>query len=145
MPSVVAAAVQREIVRRSAEYSAALRVLVVGDEELFHWAMRETLEAAGHVVYDAGTDAADVASAVVESGADVVVIGPAMAPTTQIDRIRLVLRFAPDVGVVVVSGETSRESNFDLLRAGATRVLGDTVDVADVPAIVADAHRCRPI
>jgi DNA-binding NarL/FixJ family response regulator len=133
------------MIRTSAEYSAALHVLVVANETLFRWALRETLGAAGHVVYEVGTDPIDVAHAVVESAADVVVIGPAMAPATQIDRIRLVVRVAPAVAVVVVNGETSRGSIFDLLRAGATRVTSDTVDVADVPAIVADANRCRPI
>ena len=126
------------------KFSAALRVLVVGDEDLFRWAVRETLEGAGHLVKEASASVETVRTAIRIGAPDVVVFGPAMELDQQIALLRECQR-STDAGLVVISGEGSRESKFDLLRAGATRVADDTVDVADVPALVADANRCRPI
>jgi DNA-binding NarL/FixJ family response regulator len=131
-----------EIIRQRGDYSAPLRVLIVGDEKLFRWAVREALEAAGFVVDEASASVAAVHAAIDRATPDVVVIGPAMESQRQLDLLRE-CRLAPDAALVAMTGERSRESRFDILRAGATQVVGDAVDIADIPAIVAEANRQR--
>lgn len=142
MSSAFAVGVQREIVGTRAEYSAAVRVLVVGDEPLFRWAVGETLRAAGYAVFEAaGSEPGSLAHSI----ADVVVIGPAMSTPIQLDLVGELRRSSADTAVVVIAGDASRDALTALWRAGAARVVPDPVDIADLPALVAAACRCRPI
>jgi len=140
--SAVAVGRQREIVDTGAEYSAALRVLVVGDEPLFRWAVGETLRAAGYAVFEA---VVSEAGAFARSPADVVVIGPAVSTPIQVDLVGELHRSSADTAVVVIAGDPSRDALTALRCAGAARVVPEPVDIADLPALVATACCRRPI
>jgi len=122
-------------------YSARLRVFVVSEDSLLRWAVQEVLSAAGHIVVDGGAaryPAEDAAP-------DVVVIGPEGGAAAQANELRTFSARVPSSALVAIPIDDTRETRFAALRAGATRLTPHPFDVHQLPQLVADANRCRPI
>ncbi len=83
---------------------ARLDVLVVDDDPAIRDALRAVLEHAGHMVAEAGTGEGAVAM-LEERRFDVVLLDLAMPGMHGLDALERIRENAPDVGVIVVSGE----------------------------------------
>ncbi|HZS58202.1 MAG TPA: response regulator [Gemmatimonadaceae bacterium] len=127
------------------DYFAGLGILVVGDDPLFRWAVKEVLTLAGHTVSSTTADLHPIRAAVDSCIPDVIVVMQCALPERQGTVIRFLRAAAPMSAIVVVLPDNLRETRFGAMRAGATRLLTDPVDMRALPAAVLGAQRCRPI
>lgn len=114
------------------------RVLVVDDEELARFTMREILKAAGHKVFEAGSGE-EAMAAVVRHRIDVVVTDVIMPGKDGLKVTIGLRRDHPEVKVIAVSGG-GRTTVLDFLTlakaSGAHEVLAKPFDEAQLVAAV---------
>jgi DNA-binding NtrC family response regulator len=120
--------------------SRALRVLVVDDEPLIRWSLAETLSERGHVVTEAG-DAAATRDAV--SGAeppDVVLLDFRLPDSNDLGLLRAIRTGAPRTQVILMTAYGTPDITRGALDLGAFRVVNKPFAVADLAALVVEAH-----
>jgi CheY-like chemotaxis protein len=116
------------------------RVLVIDDEELLRYTMREMLEDAGYEVLDEPDGAAGV-RAFRESPADVVITDIIMPNKDGISTIWELKQIAPDVRIIAMSGGVPGGPRSDLPLAvtyGAARTLQKPFTRAELLGAVAN-------
>src|SRR5262245_59424869 len=125
--------------------TAAIRVLIVDDHELFRRGLGDHLEASGIEVVDEADDAEDAVTLAVEAEPDVVVMDIRLDGVSSLDAIRRLRAEAPASQVLVLA-DSIEQDVVGALSAGACGVLlkdedGDRV----VAAIAASAAGDSPL
>jgi DNA-binding NtrC family response regulator len=116
------------------------RVLVVDDELLIRWALREVLEAKGYDV----TEAADALSAraALNDGAarpDAVVLDYRLPDSNDLSLLTAMRRATPSMPVIMMTAHGTAEMVKDALDLGAYRVVSKPFEVNQLADLVADA------
>ena len=113
--------------------AAALRVLIVDDDPLLRWALRETLAAAGMVVLQAASaDAAVQTLSSAPTGVDVVLLDYLLPDSRDLRLLGLLKKIAPDTPVVVMSAFWNPETIRDARAAGADRIVSKPLEMHEV-------------
>jgi len=116
---------------------AALRVLIVDDEPLLLWALRETLGGAGMTVLQAArADAAIQTVASTPSGVDVVLLDYLLPDSRDLRFVEALNRIAPSTPVVVMSAFWTPDTIREARAAGADRIVCKPLEMRDVPAML---------
>ncbi len=115
----------------------AASVLVVDDEDLIRWSLREALEAAGYRVVCAANGAE--ATARFQEGVDAVLLDYNLPDTDGITLLRAMRALDPDVPVTLLTAFTSLERAVDAMRLGAFDFLAKPFDIDHVVALTAKA------
>ena len=120
--------------------SRAARVLVVDDELLIRWALREALEAKGYVV----TEAADAASArrsVADHGEppDAVLLDYRLPDSNDLGLLAAIRLSAPSMPVIMMTAHGTGEMVTSALDLGAYRVVSKPFEVQQMADLVAEA------
>lgn len=120
------------------------RVLVVDDELLIRWALREALEAKGYVVNEAA-DAAAALSALVADGArpDAVVLDYRLPDSNDLGLLTAIRRVAPTMPVIIMTAHGTAEMIKGALDLGAYRVVSKPFEVHQMADLVANALAAR--
>jgi len=116
----------------------AASVLVVDDEDLIRWSLREALETAGHTVRCAA-DGARAAELFERDGADAVLLDYKLPDT---DGLKLLARLReqdPDVPVILLTAFSSIERAVDAMRLGAYDFIAKPFDIDHVLARTVNA------
>jgi DNA-binding NtrC family response regulator len=116
------------------------RVLVVDDELLIRWALREALEAKGYDVTEA-VDAASAQAALGDGAArpDAVVLDYRLPDSNDLGLLTAMRRVAPAMPVIMMTAHGTAEMVKSALDLGAYRVVSKPFEVHQLADLVTDA------
>jgi two-component system NtrC family response regulator len=126
--------------RHTAEESAGLRLLVVDDEFLIRWAIKEALSMAGHTVAEASSR--EEALELLSSGPapHVVLLDLRLPDSSDLGLLETIRRTTPTSAVIMMTAYGSPEIAADAMRLGAFRVLGKPVELGSLAPLVRQAY-----
>ena len=107
------------------------RVLVVDDEDLVRWSLRQELERAGYVVDEASTAAAAIEAATRELP-DLMLLDYRLPDRTGVDVLKEVRKTLPRIPVVMLTAHASIDGAVEALREGAYDYLTKPFEIEDV-------------
>ena len=120
------------------------RILIVDDEKSIRRTLAEFLRADGYEVVEA--EEADAALLLLDEGAvDVVVTDIILPRVTGVELLRRIHARAPDVQVVMMTGEPTVETASESLRAGAADYLFKPITKAAILRVVTNAVRLKTL
>lgn len=120
---------------RGVTHAAGARVLVVDDERLVRWALRERLLVEGYEVTEAGTVAEALAQ--VDSDPELVLLDVRLPDGSGLDVLRGVLQRAPQTPVVLMTAFSDLKDAGDAVSRGAYDLLHKPFNLDDVALLVA--------
>ena len=120
------------------------RVLVVDDELLIRWALREALEARGYVVTEAA-DAAAARDAFDDRGArpDAVVLDYRLPDSNDLGLLTAIRHAAPATPVIMMTAHGTADMVTSALELGASHVVSKPFEVHQMVDLVDDALAVR--
>jgi DNA-binding NtrC family response regulator len=135
----------REESPRGAEKSAARTVLVVDDDPLFRWAIRETLENGGYAVVEAG-DGRSALEAFLPGArpVDVVFLDLQLPDSNDLNVLSSLRRLTPSTAVVVMTSFGSEDIVTGASALGAFAVIDKPFELNIVPPLVERALSVLP-
>jgi DNA-binding NtrC family response regulator len=124
--------------------SPTRRVLVVDDELLIRWALREALETKGYLVCEAA-DAAAARSAMSDGGAipDAVVLDYRLPDSNDLGLLTAIRHGAPAIPVIMMTAYGTADMIKGALELGAYRVVSKPFEVHELADLVASALEAR--
>jgi DNA-binding NtrC family response regulator len=120
--------------------SHARRVLVVDDEFLIRWALREALEARGYLVAEA-SDAASARQAMNDhaSTPDAIILDYRLPDSNDLALLTSIRRSAPSAPVIMMTAHGSPEMMHEALALGAHTVVSKPFEVQQIVDLVGAA------
>jgi DNA-binding NtrC family response regulator len=119
-----------------------LRVLVVEDELLIRWAIRETLTDAGHSVVEAeNAESAVRALANSVEPIDVVVLDYRLPDSTDLALLAAIRRLSPRTAVVLMTADGTADVAKRALDLGAYQIMSKPFDLRDLETSLLRAAR----
>jgi DNA-binding NtrC family response regulator len=120
------------------------RILVVDDELLIRWSLREALEAKGYTVVEA-KDAAAVRRVLadVNTRPDAVVLDYRLPDSDDLDLLSSIRRSAPSMPVIMMTAHGTAEMVKGALDLGAYRVVSKPFEVDHMADLVGQALALR--
>lgn len=115
-------------------------ILVVDDEPLIRWAVREGLEGAGYAVIEAGS-AREAIDSLNDGGAGVAValLDLKLPDSDDLSLLRLVRRQAPGCRVIMMTAHGTPEILAEAVREGAVGTIAKPFDLMRVVGMIRDA------
>ena len=122
-----------------------IRVMLVDDEEQFVINMARILKVRGFDVFTAfsGYEAVDVIKH--GGGFDVVVLDVKMPGMDGIATLKQIKKWAPDIGVIMLTGHATLSSGIQAMRKGAYDYLMKPCDIEDLTEKLKEAHEADRI
>jgi len=111
-------------------------ILVVDDEPLIRWAMRQELEGAGYQVIEAGSAREALAELDGARDVDVALLDIRLPDSDDLDLLKRVRRGAPACRVIMMSAHGTPELLAEAIRAGAFGTLSKPFDMSGMIAMV---------
>jgi len=112
-------------------------ILVVDDEDLIRWSLRERLRPEGYTIREAGTGAD--AMEVFREGVDLVLLDYRLPDTDGISLLREMKAIDPDVLVVLLTSFVSVETAVEAMKLGAFHFANKPFNLDEIAGIVARA------
>jgi DNA-binding NtrC family response regulator len=116
-------------------------ILVVDDEPLIRWALREGLESAGYAVIEAGSARETLQS--LDSVSDpvaVILLDVRLPDSADLGLLRRIRQVVPDCQVIVMTAHGTPDLLAEALRAGAFDAISKPFDVPRVINLVREAQ-----
>ena len=112
-------------------------ILVVDDEPLIRWAVREGLEGAGYAVVEAGTAREALASFAADAPpVDVALLDVRLPDSDDLGLLRRVRLLAPDCRVIIMTAHGTPELLAEAMRAGAVGTILKPFDMTRIVGLV---------
>jgi two-component system response regulator AtoC len=115
---------------------AKATLLIVDDEELVRWALRERLTRDGHTVVEAGTAAAALEQA---AGVDLVLLDFRLPDGDGLTVLRKIKEQSPDMPVILITAYSTIENAVDAMKHGAYHYLNKPFNLDEVAVTVEKA------
>ena len=130
---------------QSGKKSAPATILVVDDEPLIRWAVRETLTDRGYEVIEAG-DAASAIGAISPSGdaVDVVLLDVRLPDSADLHLLSAMCRLSSRASVILMTAHSSPELFVEAHRLGAFAVVDKPFEMDALPPLIEHALAARP-
>lgn len=116
-------------------------ILVVDDEPLIRWAVREGLESAGYQVIEAGSAREALASLDGTARPDVALLDVRLPDSDDLSLLRRVRRDAPSCRVIIMTAHGSAELLAEAITAGAFGTLSKPFDMGGMINMVRAADQ----
>jgi DNA-binding NtrC family response regulator len=116
---------------------STLHVLVVDDEPLIRWSIREVLRESGHEVAEASDGASAVQQLSDGERFDVVVLDYRLPDSNDLRLLETIRKLTPGSAVIMMTAFGTPETVAGALALGASRVLPKPFDVHDLASLVA--------
>ncbi len=107
------------------------RILVVDDEKLIRWSLRERLTADGHEILEAG-DMATALSLLRDHPVDLALIDLRLPDGDGIHLMRQALRLRPDLTVLIITAHSSIQNAVDAMKSGAYDYVSKPFDMDEL-------------
>lgn len=128
---------------RMLEKSPPLDVLVVDDEPLIRWAIRETLVHAGHTVKEA-SDAKETLQCIsIGSAPDVIFLDYRLPDVNDLTLLETIRRVAPHSPVIMMTAYGTPAAHAGALKLGAYRVVSKPFEMHELAPLVRQAYESR--
>jgi DNA-binding NtrC family response regulator len=118
-------------------------VLVVDDEWLIRWALREALEARGYRVTEAGDAASARRALAEEDGPDAVVLDYRLPDSNDLNLLTTIRHSQPAPPVIMMTAHGNAELVRGALDLGAYRVVSKPFEMVQMADLVAEALAVR--
>jgi DNA-binding NtrC family response regulator len=115
-------------------------ILVVDDEPLIRWAVREGLESAGYQVIEAGTAREALASLDGGSRVAVALLDVRLPDSSDLSLLRRVRHEAPECRVIIMTAHGSPELLAEAMTAGAFGTISKPFDMTGMISLVRAAE-----
>ena len=112
-------------------------ILLVDDEELIRWSLRERLQADGYEIREAGTGAAALEQ--FKEGADLVLLDYRLPDTDGLSVLRDLKKLDPDILVVLLTSFVSVETAVEAMKLGAFHFANKPFNLDEIAAIAGRA------
>ena len=112
-------------------------VLIVDDEELIRWSLRERLQGDGYEILEAGTGSEALEQ--FKAGVDLVLLDYRLPDTDGLSVLRDLKKLDPDLLVILLTSFVSVETAVESMKLGAFHFANKPFNVDDVSATVARA------
>ena len=112
-------------------------VLVVDDEDLIRWSLRERLRTDGYEVLEAGTGRAALEQ--FKEGVDLVLLDYRLPDTDGLSVLRELKKLDPDILVILLTSFVSVDTAVEAMKLGAFHFANKPFDLDDVAALVGRA------
>src|SRR5687767_4508435 len=113
-------------------------ILIVDDEELVRWSLRERLRRDGHAISEAGT-AASAVEQVAAGGVDLVLLDFRLPDGDGLAVLRRVKELAPETLVILMTAFSTVENAVEAMRLGAYHYVNKPFNLDEVALLVEKA------
>ena len=134
---------RRQIVRICAENPTMVTILVVDDEPLIRWALRETLEGAGYRVLEAGSacEAISQISHLDGHSLKVALLDLRLPDSDDFSLLRSVRGHAPGCQIIIMTAHGTSDILRDAIDQGAFSTISKPFDLSSILGLVQQAER----
>lgn len=113
------------------------RILIIDDEELIRWSLRERLEGAGYYVSEAGTGAAAIESC--QQGVDLAFLDYRLPDADGLQLLGQIRGIDSDTVVIMMTGHSSVESAVEAMKQGAFHYVNKPFNLDEIELLAAKA------
>ncbi len=113
------------------------KLLIVDDEELIRWSLRERLESCGYQITEAGTGAQTIEAC--KDGVDLVLLDYRLPDADGLQLLAQIKAIDPDILVILMTGHSSVETAVEAMKQGAYHYVNKPFNLDEIEILVSKA------